>query len=170
MQFANKKSMLQPFYKRMYEIFTESEKDLAILATFPYIKQLQELYLKLKIINQSQQDFEEEILDQNNTLGKVVYAYKVYRESIHKQVPEILTHLTYVCSKCDPNVLARINNHMTSHKDSLIDAVTASNRLTMMNDSLEPKSTRKVYIVEVLDCENSNIFIKLIQKGGRRLI
>lgn len=167
---AGEKTMLQPFYMRMLEIFTETEKDLPILATLPFIKQLQDLYLKVKVIRQSQQDFEEEIDQEKSSLGRVVYGYKAYRESVHKQVPQILRHLTYVCSKCDPAVLARINNQMTSHKDSLMDAVTASNRLTMLSDSVEPRKGRIVFVVEVLDCENSNIFVKLIQKGRRRLI
>lgn len=169
-RFTTEKTMLQPFYLRMLEIFTESEKNLSILATLPFIKQLQELYLKIKMVRQSQQEMPEEVDQQNNTLGKMVYGYRIYRESVHKLVPEILRHLAYVCSKCDPVVLARINNQMTSHKDSLMDAATISNRLTMQTDSLQKRSNRQVVVVEVLDCENSEIFVKLIQKGRRRVI
>ena len=167
--FASTKSMLQPFYMRMYEIFTESEKSLGVLATFEYIKELQNLFLKVKLIRQSQQDFEEEKLE-NDTLGRVLYNYKEYRESVHKQVPAILLHLNYVCANCDAVVLRRIGNLLTSHKDSLVDAIVPSNRLAMMDDDLQPSKGRVVYVVEVLDCENSNIFVKLIQKNGRRLI
>jgi hypothetical protein len=169
-KFANKKSMLQPFYMRMYEIFTESEKSLSILATFDFIKQLQDLYIKLKVIQQSQEDFEEESLENGSTLGRVMYNYKEYRESVHKQVPEILKHLTYICAKCDRTVLAGIGNYVTSHKNSLVDAIVASRRLTMMNDDLKPNSDRVVYVIEVLDCENSNIFVKLMKKKNIRLI
>ena len=167
---ANKKSMLQPFYMRMLEIFTESEKNLSILLDMDYTMKLQNLYLKIKQIAEAQEDFEEEVLSGGERLGHVVYNFKIYKESVHKTVPEILRHLSFVCLKCDPVVLARIGNEMNSHLDSIVDTVVASSRLAMKEDALESNSRRLVFVVEVLDCENSNIFVKLIEKNNRRLI
>ena len=167
---AQKKSMLQPFYMRMFEIFTESEKNLSILLDMDFAMKLQNLYLKIKQISESQEDFEDQMLSDGSKLGQVLYAYNTYRETLHKQVPELVRHISFVCSKCDPQILAGISNEMTSFKSSIVDILNPSNRLGMDGDSLEKDSKRVVYVVEVLDCENSNIFVKLIQKKNRRLI
>ena len=169
-QIAKKPSMLQPFYRRMHDIFTESEKGFRLLGTLDFVMKLQQIYLKVIQIQQSQVDFEETVLDGGDRLGRVQYQYKTYRDTLHVLVPEVVKHISFVCNECDGQVLSNISNEMTSNKDSLVDAMDISNRLKLTGDDLQVDGNRRVYVVEVLDCENSNIFIKLVKKNRRMRI
>jgi hypothetical protein len=167
---SNMKSILQPFYARVVDIFTEVEKDFAVVGTVEFLQQLQPFYANLVKLKNSEKDMAQGSLPENVTFGQITYDYPFYRETLHPQIDGIVRHLSFVCSKCSPEVLDRISNRKNSHKNSVVDSSDVSNRLTLIGVPLVPSKKKLVYVVEVLDCENSSIFIKMIPRTSRRLI
>lgn len=164
------KSVLGPFYLRVLDIFNESEKDFAVLGTVDFLKQLQTLYANIVNLKKSEKEMSQEVLQDMAKFAQVTYGYKFYKENVHQMITQIVRHLTFVCSKCDEEVLGNISNEVDSHLESIVDSKLPSNRLTLLTEPIAPGKSKLVYVVEVLDCENSSIFVKMIPRTNRRFI